>query len=149
MNISDIMEKKVDFVTPNTPLREVVKIIFGKKHTGLPVINQKTKKLVGFITDQDILSECFPSIKEYVDDIVHAGDFTAMEKKLKSILELKVENVMNRKVIYIKKDEPLLKGVSIMKLKDVAHLPVVDNKKRLIGFITKREIFKALVGKYS
>ena len=148
MKVSEIMEKKVDFVTPETPLRKVVKIIFGKKHSGLPVVDPKTKKLVGFITDQDILSRCFPSIREYVEDVVHARDFVAMENKLKLILELKVKNVMNKNVVYIGENEYLLKAESQMKLRNVARLPVVDNKKRLIGIITKREIFRALVGKY-
>lgn len=149
MKASDIMQKKVDFVTPKTSLRQVSKIIFGKTHTGLPVISQKSKRLVGFVTDQDILSQCFPSIKEYVEDVVHAGDFSAMEKKLKDIMNLRVEDVMNKRAIYIKKDEHLLKAASIMKLKDIARLPVVDDKKRLIGILTKRDIFRALVGKYS
>ncbi len=148
MKASDIMQKKVDYVTPKTSLRQASKIIFGKTHTGLPVINQKSRKLVGFVTDQDILSQCFPSMKEYVEDIVHANDFSAMEKKLKDIMNLKVEDVMNKHAIYIKKDEPLLKAESIMKLKDIARLPVVDDRKRLIGILTKRDIFRALVGKY-
>jgi CBS domain-containing protein len=148
MKASDIMEKKVDYVTPNTSLRQASKIIFGKLHMGLPVVNQKTKKLVGFITDQDILAQCFPSMKEYVEDIVHARDFSAMEKELKHIMSLKVKDVMSKQVIYVKKDEPLLKVESIMKLKDIARLPVVDHKKKLIGILTKRDIFRALVGKY-
>ena len=148
MKVLDIMQKKVDYVTPKTPLRSVVKVIFGKKHTGLPVVNQKNKKLIGFITDQDILSQCFPSMKEYVEDVVHSGDFSAMEKKLTDILKLKAKDVMNRNVTYIKKDEHLLKAASAMKLKDIARLPVVDDKKRLIGILTKREIFRVLVGKY-
>ena len=148
MKVAEVMQKKVEFVNPKTPLRQAVKIIFGAKHSGLPVVNQKDKKLIGFVTDQDILSQCFPSIREYVEDVVHAGDFSAMEKKLKDIMNLRVENVMSKQVIYIKKDEPLLKAESIMKTKDIARLPVVDEKKRLIGILTKHDIFRALVGKY-
>lgn len=149
MKASDIMQKKVDYVTPETSLHQAVKIIFGKAHMGLPVVaSQKSRKLVGFVTDQDILSQCFPSIKEYVDDVVHAGDFSAMEQKLKEIMHLKVEDVMSKHVMYVKKDDPLLKIASIMKLKDIARLPVVDDKGRLIGILTKRDIFRALVGKY-
>jgi len=71
-----------------------------------------------------------------------------MEKKLKDIMNLKVKDVMNKQVIYIKKDEYLLLAASLMKLKDIARLPVVDDKKRLIGILTKRDIFRALIGKY-
>lgn len=148
MKASDIMQKKVDFVTPETSIRQASKMIFDKAHMGLPVVSKKSKKLVGFITDQDILSQCFPSMKEYVEDIVHARDFSAMEIKLKDIMNLKVEDVMSKQVIFVKKDDPLLKIESIMKLKDIARLPVTDDKGQLIGILTKRDIFRALVGKY-
>lgn len=148
MKVSEAMQRKVDFVSPQMPLKKVVKIIFGKKHSGLPVVDPKTKKLIGFITDQDIISRCFPSMKEYVEDVVHGRDFSVMEKKLKVILELEVRDVMNKSVDYIHKDDPILKAESTMKVHDIARLPVVDDKKRLIGIITKREIFRALVGKY-
>lgn len=148
MKVYEVMHKKVDFVTPQSPLKKAVKVIFGKKHTGLPVVESKTKKLIGFVTDQDILSKCFPSIKDYFDDVVHGRDFGAMEKKVKEILKLQVKDVMNKNVDYIHKDDPVLKAESLMKVHDIARLPVVDDKKRLIGIVTKREIFRALVGKY-
>lgn len=148
MKASDIMQKKVDFVTPETSLRQASKMIFGKAHMGFPVVSKKSKKLVGFITDQDIISQCFPSIKDYVEDVVHAQDFSAMEKKLKDIMNLKVKDVMSKQAVFVKKDDPLLRIESIMKLKDIGRLPVVDDRKRLIGILTKRDIFRALVGKY-
>lgn len=148
MIVSDIMQKKVVSVAPQASIKDAVKLIFGKKHTGLPVVSPKDKKLVGFLTDQDILSKCFPSMKEYMDDVVHGGDFAGMEKKLKGILKLKVEDVMNRRVIHVRSNVPLLKAESIMKLKDIARLPVVNEKGELIGLLTKRDIFRALVGEY-
>jgi len=148
MKASDIMQRKVDFVTPETSLRQASKIIFGKAHMGLPVVSGKTRELVGFVTDQDILSQCFSSMEDYVEDVVHAQDFSAMEKKLKDIMNLKVEDIMSKRIVYVEKDEPLLRVESMMKLKDIARLPVVDSKKRLIGILTKRDIFRALVGKY-
>ncbi len=148
MKVIDIMHKNVDYVAPKTPLKKVAKIIFGHKHTGLPVVDPKTKKLVGFLTDQNILAGCFPSVKEYMEDVVHARDFSAMEKKLKEILDLKVENVMSYKPISIHEGEYVLRAISLMKVKDIARLPVVDDKNRLVGIVTKREIFRALVGKY-
>lgn len=115
---------------------------------GLPVCTGTKNKLVGFITDQDILSQCFPSMKEYVEDVVHARDFDGMEEKLKEIMKMKVKDVMSESVVYIDKDSSLLKAESLMKTKDVARLPVVDSTGNLIGILTKRDIFRSLVGKY-
>ena len=148
MNVSDIMHADVDFVTPSTSVLDAVKLIFKSKHTGLPVAKGKEKKLVGFITDQDILSQCFPSMKEYMEDVVHARTFDAMEEKVKEIMKMTVKDLMNRHVTYVKKNTPLLNAESMMKVKDIARLPVVDGKGHLIGILTKREIFRALVGKH-
>jgi len=142
------MHKDVDYVTPDTPLKKVAKIIFGHKHTGFPVVDPVSRKLIGFLTDQDILAKCFPSVREYMEDVVHAQDFSAMEKKLKEILNLNVEKVMSKKVVSVREDEFVLRAISKMKVKDIARLPVVDDGKKLVGIITKREIFRALIGKY-
>ena len=149
MKVSDVMQGKVIYVTPETSLRRAVNIVFEKNHTGLPVVNKKDKKLVGFLTDSDILAKCFPSMKEYMDDIVHGSDYGLMEKKLKEIMKLKVSDVMSKGFIYVKKDEPLLKAESLMRVKNIARLPIVDDNKKLIGILSKRDIFRALVGKYN
>ena len=82
-----------------------------------------------------------------MEDVVHASDFTAMEKKVYEIMKMKVKDVMNKKVISIRKDKPILQAESLMKVKDVSRLPVVDEKGYLIGILSKRDIFRALIGK--
>ena len=146
MKVSEIMQKNIDSVTPSTAVIDAARLIFKHNHTGLPVVDSKNK-LVGFITDQDILSQCFPSMKEYMEDVVHGRDFNAMEQKLKEIMKMKVKDVMSKSVMSIEKNKSLLNAESVMKVKDIARLPVVDEKNRLIGILTKRDIFRALVGK--
>jgi CBS domain-containing protein len=145
MKVRDICQKKVDFITPNETLLAAAKVIFGHNHKGVPVVKLPKKKLIGFITEQDILSQLFPDVKELIEDYVHAKDFEAMEGKVKTILTKKVKDVMSKRISSIRIDEPILEAESIMKLKDISRLPVVDNKGNLIGIITKGDIFRALV----
>lgn len=148
MNVSDVMNRKIDYATPNMSVKEALKLLFSKDHTGLPVVMPRSKTLIGFLTDQDVLSKCFPSIDEYMEDIVHARDFTAMENKLKEVMKYKVGDVMYKRVTSITENEPVMKAEVVMKLKNISRLPVVDKRGRLIGMIRKRDIFKALIGKY-
>lgn len=145
MKVSDVFQKKVDYITPSSTLSDAARFIFGHNHKGLPVVQGPRKKLVGFVTEQDITSQLFPSVQELMEDYVNERDFETMEKRVKSVLTKKVKNVMSKKVISIHVDEPLLKAESIMKLKDISRLPVVDNKGNLIGIISKGDIFRALV----
>ena len=145
MKVRDILQKKVDFTTPDATLLDAAKVIFGHNHKGVPVVNSSKRKLIGFITEQDILSQLFPDIRDLIEDYAHSRDFEAMEKKVKSVLTKKVNEVMTKKIIAIQADEPILKAESIMKLKDISRLPVIDNKGNLIGIISKGDIFRALV----
>ena len=147
MKVKNAFNKKVGYITSNATLLDAAKFIFGHNHKGIPVVNT-SKKIIGFITEQDIMSQMFPKAADLMEDYIHERDFEAMESNLKNILIQKVKNVMTKKPITIHIDDPLLKAESTMKVHDIARLPVVDDKKRLIGIITKREIFRALVGKY-
>lgn len=149
MKVRDVFQKKVGYITPDSTLFDAAKFIFGHKHQGIPVvkIKGKNKKLVGFITEQDILSQLFPKVKDLFEDYIHERDFEAMEKNIKPILIKKVKDVMSKNPISIHVDEPLLKAESIMKLKDVSRMPVVDDKGKLIGIISKVDIFRALVSR--
>jgi len=145
MKVKYVFQKKVGYITPGSTLSEASLYIFGHNHKGLPVVTGKQKKLVGFITEQDITSQLFPSIQELMEDYVHERDFEAMEKRVKEVLTKKVKDVMSKIVISIHIDDPLLKAESVMKLKDISRLPVIDSKGNLIGIISKGDIFRALV----
>lgn len=148
MKVSEAMVKDIDYLTPNMTVKQALRLLFEKEHRGLPVITGRGRTLVGFLTDQDILSRCFPSMEEYMNDIVHARDFTAMEKRLKDVVKLKVRDVMYKRVTSITEDEPVMKAEVVMKLKNISRLPVVDKKRHLLGMIRKRDIFKALIKNY-
>ncbi|RJQ38392.1 CBS domain-containing protein [Candidatus Microgenomates bacterium] len=144
MKVSDIMQKQVDFVTISTSVREVSKLIFGHGINGLPVC--KGKKIVGFVTERDILAKFYPSMEEYMEDPVVARDFEGMEKNVSEILSFPVEKIMSRNPITITEDAPLLRAQSTMFVNKVGRLPVVDDKGNLVGILSKGDIFHAIVG---
>lgn len=145
VKVKDIFDKKFVSISPDATVYDAVKLIFGAGHSGLPVATGKKHKLVGFVTEQDITSDMFPSVKEFMEDYVHSHDFEAMEKKIKPILKKKVKDVMSKRVVSIHLEDPVLKAEAIMKVKDVRRLPVVDDEKNLLGMVSKGDIFKALV----
>lgn len=146
MKVKNAFNKKVGYITSDSTLLDAAKYIFGHNHKGIPVVNN-SKKVIGFITEQDIMSQMFPKTSELMEDYIHERDFEQMENNLKNVLTQKVKNVMSKKVTTIHLDEPLLKAESIMKLKDISRLPVVDDKGVLIGIISKGDIFRRLVSR--
>lgn len=145
MKVSDVMQKNVAYVTPEASLLNVARMIFGHGINGLPVC--KGKKVIGFVTERDILAQFYPSVQEYVEDYAHARDFEAMEEKITELLTVTADKIMNKNVISVTADTPLLKAQSIMKVKSVGRLPVVDKNDHLLGIVSNGDIFRAVVGK--
>jgi CBS domain-containing protein/SAM-dependent methyltransferase len=145
MKVSDVMQRHVDFVERNTRILDIARIIFGRRINGVPVCDRG--KVIGFISESDILSKFHPTMQEYTEDPFLSSNFEYMEEKAKGILELTAKDIMSKRSILVSKDDPLMKADSVMRIEGVGRLPVVDDKDHLIGIITKGDIFKALVGK--
>lgn len=145
MKVKDIMQKEVVFVSPKTSLSEIARLIFGHGINGIPVC--KGRKVVGFVTERDILAKFYPTMQEYMEDPVHAGDFEGREEVISEILGLTADQIMSRNPTVIEPDTPLLRAQSMMFIKKVGRLPVVDAKGNIVGIIAKGDIFRALVGK--
>lgn len=144
MKVADVMQKYVESISPEDSVLQAAHLIFGRGINGLPVC--KDRRVVGFITERDIVSRFYPSIQEYIDDPFHSSDFEGMETKVSEILSLKVEEVMTKTPITITADAPLLKAHSLMNLNKIGRVPVVDDKGNLVGIISKGDIFRAIVG---
>lgn len=145
MKVKDVMQTDVVYVSSDTPLVEVARLIFEHRINGIAVC--EGKKLIGMITEQDIMSQFFPTMQEYAQDYVHARDFEEMEEKAKEILSYPASRIMSKKPETITKDEPLLKAQSLMQVHEIGRLPVVDENGNLTGIVSKGDIFNAVVGK--
>src|SRR5581483_9240495 len=144
MKVSDVMFKSVDYVSVDTPIKEVCRLIFGGHINGVPVV--KDKRVVGFITEQDILKKFYPSMREFMEDSWHTRDFEAMEEQVQEIYSLTAKDVMNKYPKTITPDTPLLRAQSYMFVNHVGRVPVVDKNNKLVGIITQGDIFRVLVG---
>lgn len=125
-------------------IRHAIRLIYN---LGIgSVIVTKDKKVVGIVSDEDILQCMFPTVKDYMEDYTRASDFDFMEDKLRGMLDNPVSSIMTKNVTTSKKTAPLMKAASIMLLNNFSHLPVVDRNSNLLGIITLGDIFKAIAG---
>lgn len=144
MKVADIMSKETDFVTPDTRVKDLCHLIFIGGINGIPVC--KDGKLVGFISERDILAQFYPSMQEYVEDPVHLSDFEQMERKVSEIFSMRAQKIMSKKLTVVTEDAPLLHALSLMLTNRITKLPVVDKKGNFIGTLSKADIFRAIVG---
>lgn len=144
MKVADVMQKHVEYVRASTPVEDVARIIFGRGINGLPVCHNR--RVIGFITERDILAQFYPHLADYLKDPVKNQDFEKMEEKTSHILGLSAKDVMSKTPVTVSEHTPLLKAQSLMFTHKVARLPVVDREKNLVGIISKGDIFRSLVG---
>lgn len=145
MKVRDIMQRKVETVSPEATIRDVAKLIFGRGINGVPV--KVKNKVVGFVTEKDILAKFFPSVREYMEDPVNEADFETMEKKTAEVFKLPVGQIMSKNPVTVSADTAVLRAQALMTTQKVGRLPVVDSNGTLIGILSKGDIFRGIIGK--
>lgn len=144
MKVSDVMAKHVDYVSTSVTVKEICRLIFGAGINGVPVC--ENRKVIGFITDADILSKFHPTMQEFIEDPFSSSNFERMEEKIQEIFDLTAKDVMSKRSVTIDADAPLMHADSIMSVKNVGRLPVLDKRGNLIGIISRGDIFRVAVG---
>jgi CBS domain-containing protein len=128
----DIMIRKVHTVRPTDPLWKVIDTICRKKVSGVPVVDAKGN-LVGLISERDILYAMQP------------GPAGAAGKGLRNVDGLLARDVMVVKVITGTPGTEALRLASIMALRKIRRIPIVDGGK-LVGIVSHGDVYRAIFG---
>ena len=115
LKIKDIMKKNKDIpiITSEKKLKDAL-IEMTKKSLGCVIVSSDSKKAVGFFTD---------------------GDLRRSINKLLDIHNTSIVKTMTKKFISCKENDFALDVLNIMKEKKINSLPVLDNKKKIVGAI--------------
>jgi len=144
--VKHLMKYKVVTVVPTTAVEEVWSLIFKKGVHGLPVVNKK-EQLIGIITEEDLLTRIYPEYSELITDI-NELNLKALEGSLKHLRKLKAKDVMSKTVFTTKKDASIFQALSRMLMLEVRQLPVIDEKKNIVGMISKGDLFDYIFQDY-
>lgn len=144
MKIHEIMSQHVFTASSDTTVRELWKKLFSKHVNAIPIVGKKNE-LMGIVTKEDLLKILYPDFQEYFADIGAVDDFEEMEGKVKSLGSTKVKDIMCKVVVYTRAETPIMRALSRMIVRSINQLPVLDEHDRVIGMVTKGDIFYALV----
>jgi CBS domain-containing protein/ubiquinone/menaquinone biosynthesis C-methylase UbiE len=144
MKVSDVMSKQVERISPLERVEKAALLIFGRNINGVPVC--VGRKIVGFVTEKDILAKFLPTFQDYVEDTVHSSNFEKMEEQTQAILSLPVDKIMSKHPVTVRPETPLLKAHTLMTTHEVGRLPVVDEDGNLVGIVAKGDVFRSLIG---
>jgi CBS domain-containing protein len=139
MKISEIMTRTPRTIGPDKSLKECARVLTQAHVNGLIVV--EGEKVVGVITKADIFKSILPSYSDLLEDEQHLADFEYIEDRIHRLSEMKARDIMGTPPIIVSSDMPLVKAGSLMILRRVKQLPVVDNE-RLSGIVTLTDIVK-------
>ncbi len=118
MKVKDAMHKGVQWVDPETNVSELARTMREHDIGALPV--GENDRLIGMVTDRDIVCRGFANGK-------NADALTARD-------------VMSEGIIFCRDDEELDDAVHIMEQKQIRRLPVINDKKRMVGMLSLGDI---------
>jgi len=153
MKIKEIMTESVIFFSPEDSIYEVAKKLRESRISGAPVL--EGDKIEGVISEADImklvereeieLNTFLPSPFDVLELPIRMKlNLDRIMKKIQKTGEMKVENVMTRKVITINQEEDVSKAASVMREAGINRLPVVNQEGKLVGILTRGDLLKAL-----
>ncbi|MFE3845498.1 CBS domain-containing protein [Thermoplasmatota archaeon] len=118
MIIEEVMS--TDLIVGYVPgsIKDALDILAKNNVSGMPILKKDTKNVVGVITRTDIF---------------------------KNSDEDQIALVMNEDFHYIKKDHDIIDAAKILLENRIHGLPVVNNKKNLVGIISPKDIIKKML----
>jgi CBS domain-containing protein len=119
MIVKDAMHKGVDWVSPDTPVTELAKLMRDHDVGAIPI--GENDRLVGMVTDRDIV--CKGLAQEDFD----ASRVTARD-------------VMTAEIHCCREDDDLAKAVRHMEELKVRRLPVINKSKRMVGILSLGDV---------
>ena len=119
MKVKDAMHKGVDWVSPDTPVSELAKLMCDHDIGAIPI--GENDRLVGMVTDRDIV--CKGLARDNVD-----------------LRRMTARDVMTETIHCCREDEDLTKAVRHMEELKVRRLPVINKNKRMIGILSLGDV---------
>ena len=125
MKVRDAMHKGVEWVSPDTSVIQIAKLMCGLDIGAIPI--GESDQLIGMVTDRDIV--CRGLAGHNFD----AGRATARD-------------VMTPGIHCCREDDDLAKAVRHMEELQVRRLPVMNKSKRMVGILSLGDISHSAPG---
>ena len=125
MKVKDAMHKGVDWVSPDTPVTELAKLMCEHDIGAIPI--GEDDRLIGMVTDRDIVCK---GLAQDDFDVVSAT----------------ARDVMTAGIHCCREDDDLAKAVRHMDALRIRRLPVINKSKRMVGILSLGDVSHSAPG---
>jgi CBS domain-containing protein len=125
MRVKDAMHRGVDWVSPDTPLTELAKLMCEHDIGAIPI--GENDRLIGMVTDRDIVCK-------------------GLAQEGFEIRRANARDVMTPGIHCCREDDDLVKAVHHMEMLKVRRLPVINKGKRMVGILSLGDVGHSATG---
>lgn len=137
--VSDVMTTTVVSIGPDTPFKEIVRILQRHKVTAVPVV-RADGEVVGVVSEGDLLpKEEFRDSEpsrltqlRRLDDLLKAGSTEASD-------------LMTTPAVTVEAGATLSRAARVMAKAKAKRLPVLDTERRLCGIVSRGDLLKVFL----
>ncbi len=141
VRVREIMNPEPKKVTLTTPVSEVARLLLSSTFTGLPVVDEDNRP-VGVISQTDLIYKAGLPMRL---GLLAAAEDAKIEAVLAAMATKPAREVMTTPPVIIPQEELVTAAVELMLQKGVKRLPVVDDQGRLVGNISRVDIFHSIL----
>jgi CBS domain-containing protein len=139
--VKDIMTPSPRKVSPDTSLADVTRLLLSSTFTGLPVVDEANRP-VGVISQGDLIYKAGMPIRL---GLLATSDQEKVGTFIAALAPRRAQEVMNRPAVTIEQDKLATDAVNLMLKKKVKRLPVVDAEGRLVGMLSRLDVFHTIL----
>lgn len=139
-SVGEVMTKDVITVKKDADIHEVSRLLSESRISGAPVVNDENS-VIGIITEADVLSMTGMKHGHTFKDIIRhiLGEPLPERREGK-----RVEDVMTSPSITTTPNADIREVAKILNEKRIKRLPVIDEKGKLVGIISRADIVRAM-----
>jgi predicted transcriptional regulator len=144
MKVSQIYHNDIQTIHQDNTISEAITLIHNKHYNGLIVIDDNDK-VVGVLSVQDIAGAVIPPSFQENTSMASAMFKEGFFQEQCSVIKVKhVKDLMRTQFIRVTLESSLMEVCADFLKNDLYIVPVFDEKKSIIGIITRSEIKKIL-----
>jgi CBS domain-containing protein/mannitol/fructose-specific phosphotransferase system IIA component (Ntr-type) len=134
--VRDLMTERPRTTNPDTPLRQAARELIRTGLGALPVVDHDAGFL-GMLSERELMRHLLAT------EVLSDGGTRHVRRPKPD--ERTVRDVMTRRVMCVRPEQPAAEVAALMSNKDVERVPVV-REGRLVGFLTRGDIVRKLIG---
>ena len=143
MRVKDIMDATPNLIRTSDTFEHLIKVLDAVKYRVVFVVD-KEDKLVGIVTESDIVKVLIPKYISFDEFLISAIDENYLENKCIESRNLTIPEIMTKTILSVHEDDTVIKAAAIMVVNKIHTLPVVRDSK-IIGIVHLINLIKHIM----